>query len=277
MKNSKSLLVNFLKQNEPTLIDAIQDAFTLRHLDNPMMSDMIKCPVCYGSEGHHCLIDPKNSDKRMWFCSNSSCLALFMLCKHVKATPIPTTVRESTKWALFCEINSIGDRHSDVHFDKIEQSSQKIDYLKKFCDNPTGMIIMQGSPGTGKTYAAVGLCRRFIKKDDSCLFFTQDSLATEWQREMMSEIKTRFIDRIKGISLLVIDDFGIKEPSPGFLQFFMSIIDTRLQWNKRGTIITTNLKEDALSSFCGDSLMDRLRTGQYFDFTGESRRKQNSI
>jgi DNA replication protein DnaC len=73
---------------------------------------------------------------------------------------------------------------------------------------------------------------------------------------------------------LIVDDFGTNEPSDKFMGFFMDLINSRMQWEKRGTVITTNLDEKKLGQFCGDALSDRLNTGTLLIFEGKTRRRE---
>jgi DNA replication protein DnaC len=75
----------------------------------------------------------------------------------------------------------------------------------------------------------------------------------------------------------VIDDFGTAEMSPGFMSFFMDLINTRMQWSNRGTIITTNLNDTKFSEYCGEALADRINTGQLFEFKGKSKRVKKPL
>ncbi len=132
---------------------------------------------------------------------------------------------------------------------------------------------MQGPAGSGKTYSAMATCELFTRDDGSCLFFTQKQLADQWQANFNSDKPYLFREKIYSYALLVVDDFGTKDPTPGFLEFFMDVINTRMQWKRRGTIITTNLDDKNMAQFCGSSLSDRLNTGQKLIFTGKTKRK----
>lgn len=264
------------QKEEPKLIHAIQDVFVLKYQDTPIMSTDCVCPMCGGNEGHVVYIDPIQSDKRMWFCQNDDCLALVTRSRPKTCQIIPKTKRE-LEWPLFCEINDLGDLVYDVKFESINQSSAKVEYLLKFAKTPKGIIVMQGKPGTGKTYAAMALCELFTRTNRSCLFFTGEKLCKKWLDTFKQERPSSLRDRVMETNLLVIDDFGTGEPSPGFMQFFMEIINTRMQWSNRGTVITTNLNESDFSKFCGNALSDRINTGQKFEFTDKSRRKQTIL
>ena len=278
MKKISDLAKNFFEKiDDPKLIDAIQDGSSMKYLEVPMMSNELTCPVCHGTNGKICLIDPQASNKRMWFCAEADCLAMV-------PRSLPKQYGGSLKsnrailWPLFCEINNIGDIYHDVRFEKIEQVPSKIECLRKFCDKTEGIIMMEGRrTGTEKTYCVLAFCELFTRKNSSCLFFSQDNLIAKWLDSLKSDRPMLFRDNISKVSILVVDDFGSKAPPDGFLQFLMEILNIRMSWTNRGTIITTCLKHNELSKFCGDALIDRLNTGYVFSFNGKTRRKQKTL
>ncbi len=81
-----------------------------------------------------------------------------------------------------------------------------------------------------------------------------------------------FIDRVRNCKLLVIDDFGKGDIPPGFMGFFFDLIDQRIQWTSKGTVITTNLNDKEFTNYCGDALNDRFNLGQIIKFNDETRR-----
>lgn len=274
MKLLNELAQNYLSNVEmPKIVHAVQDVFILKHLDSPVMSNEISCPMCGGKKGHVALIDPSVSDKRMWFCSELDCVTMVTQSRHKTSQTIAQKKR-ALEWPLFCEINDMGDLVHDIAFEKIEQSQAKIDYLLKFAATPKGIILMEGDPGTGKSYAAMAVCELFTRTNSSCLFFTGERLFKLWLDGFKSERPNATRDKIMETNLLVIDDFGLGEPSPGFMRFFMEVINVRMQWSDRGTVITTNLNDEKFSNFCGEALADRINTGQKFQFKDKSRRKQ---
>ncbi len=181
--------------------------------------------------------------------------------------------KRSLEWSYFRDLNDLGDEYENVIFEKIEQSLKKIEYMKKFVANPKGIIHMEGKPGTGKTYCALGMCELFTRTDSSITFITQHNLASQWVR-----LKgTDFENRLKNVTFLVVDDFGTGEIPDKFMTFFLDLINSRMQWKRRGTVITTNLQENELSEICGEALADRLRTAQHFMFNNESRRSKQIL
>ncbi len=266
---------NTMTEDKPIMCEYVSTPQGIIPLDSPVISTEKSCDWCLGTE-HYCPhIDPKTSPARIWLCANASC--------QVYTAPTDTNLYiESPKpkrelvWHEFCETNSIGDEYYDVRFENVKQSAGKVSYMLKFVTTPRGIILMRGDTGTGKTYAAMAMCELYTRKSKHCMFTTHRKMSNNWllgQNDPMN----KYLNSINTTSLLVIDDFGTGEPNPKFLEFFMELINTRLQWTTRGTVITTNLDSNSMNDFCGPALVNRLLTGQQFEFKGESRRKKTIL
>lgn len=251
--------------------DYIQTYEGLKKLDVPIVSDQYACEFCSGKQHYVISVNHENKHKLVWLCGNVDCV-VYKLKKKLQATNTLPTPLKPQEWPLFCEINGIGDVNHDVKFENIKQSEGMIAFLRKFADNPRDIVLMQGKSGNGKTYAAMATCELFIRSNPSCIFCTQKQMLGEWLKTF-NEVNN-YIDRITRCNLLVVDDFGTGDVSPGFMGFFLDVINTRNQWKNRGTIITTNLDDKALKNICGEALLDRIRVGQLLEFKEVSRRKK---
>ncbi len=245
-------------------------------LKTPSMSNEMDCPLCHGKNHYTPFFDPKISKDRVWLCANTFCRVYSDLTLVSQYIPTNKPLR-SIEWPLFCEMFGIGNLHHKVKFEDIRQSEGKISYMRNFVASPCNIILMHGTPGTGKTFSAMGMCELYTRKCVSCAFTTQRQLLDKWNQKSIE-----YIEKLTKISLLVVDDFGTMEPPPGFLSFFMDLINTRSQFDNRGTVITTNLMRgkndnDLFAEYCGEALSDRIRTGQLFKFEGKSRRIQNAL
>lgn len=244
-------------------------------LENPILSCEKSCEWCGGSNYYCPCVDPAISKEKVWLCSNCDCLV--NKTKNDGGWYVHTAPSKIMQpWPVFCEINGIGDLHHDVKFENIKQEPGKISFMLKFVESPKGILYMQGKAGTGKTYAAMGMCELFIRKSVSCIFTTQKQLSTNWLNSI-GDHTNNFISTITNTSLLVVDDFGTGEATNKFLEFFMDLINSRMQWRGRGTVITTNLEATKFASFCGEALSDRINTGQLFEFKGKSRRTRTIL
>lgn len=238
-------------------------------IDPPVRANEFVCPFCGGEEFFTYAV---TKDQKAWGCGR--------ICEgskqrsHGSAGIVPQNPKRAQEWPLFCELNGIGDLKHDVRFEKIEQSSAKVDYLLKFSIKPVGIILMQGTKGNGKTYASLGVCEYFTRRNTFAIFTTQIQMQHNWLMTFKSDIHNNYIHSIENCNLLVVDDFGTGDIPPGFMTFFFEVIDKRSQWSDRGTIITTNLNDADFSRYCGEALNDRIGTGQKMVFKDKSRRKQ---
>lgn len=241
-------------------------------MDTPVMSNEFSCPFCETSEF---FLWEMENNQTCWTCGRVCSLS--RLPKSNKPTSDSSKPKRAILWHLFCEINGIGDLYHDVAFEKVNQTDGKIAFMLGFATKPQGIILMRGHSGTGKTYCALAICEMFTRKNASAIFTTQNNLSARWLEIVRGEKIGNFLEQVRNTYLLVVDDFGLAEPAPGFLSYFMDLINIRMQWKERGTIITTNLPNKKLGDYCGESLADRIMTGQIFDFKGETRRKTKDL
>lgn len=247
-----------------------QSGFT--PIDPPVRANEFCCPFCGGEEF---FIYSVSVDQKAWGCGRV-CEGSKQRSQSLGAVT-PQIPKRALEWALFCELNDIGDLKHDIRFEKIEQSPAKVDYLLKFATKPVGVILMQGTKGNGKTYASLGVCEYFTRKNTSAKFTTQKQMLNDWLMTFKSDRPSNYVQMVTECNLLVVDDFGTGDIPPGFMSFFMELIDKRTQWSDRGTIITTNLNDADFSKYCGEALNDRISTGQKIGFVDKSRRKPTII
>lgn len=241
-------------------------------VDPPQMAKEISCPFCGCTD----FLLWADKEKTVWFCERI-CTGS-MLPKSSGSMDVPPTPKRALLWPLFCEINGIGDVNHEVRFENVQQSEKRVAFMLQFVGNPRGILLMQGNRGSGKTYSALAMCELFTRKSTSCVFSTQKQMLNQWLDTFKQEQLNEYVKKITEIQLLVIDDFGIGDPTVAFMAFFMELINTRLQWTNRGTVITTNLSELEMNKLCGPALMDRINTGQTFLFEEkQSRRKPTYI
>jgi hypothetical protein len=274
MKLAHEIAKNSLAQAAPRIVEYISDLGGWKKLLTPTLSSDLVCPVCGGSDHGTPYVELVKESPRVWICHNMVCSSNNR--SNIQSAMVtPPISKRAILWPLFCEISGIGDIHHDVSFEKVEQSPGKLSFMLKFATNPHGIIFMQGEPGTGKTYASMAICEYFTRKDTSCIFTTQKKMMNDWLDSF--KINNNYFEKVTTRNLLVIDDFGTGEVTPAFMSFVMEIINQRMQWKNRGTIITTNLDDKKFGEFCGDALLDRINTGQKFQFKGKTRRTKTIL
>lgn len=280
MKLLSEVAKQFIPESKAKFVNVISALGTFEKCNPPLLSSDITCPRCGSSEkGMTCLLDPKSSPDVMWFCSNSDCI------NHNKQTfsrpySIPEPKR-AMEWKNFCEKFDIGNLFHEISFEKVDQSEDLIKNMRNFAQKPHGIALFMGDSGSGKTYACLAILERFTRFSDECAFYTSDNLQDLWLCEMKKDGLIDLKSRLKKLTLIAIDDFAQREPSPGFMSFIFDLINYRIQWTNKGTIITTNSTPALLSKYCGEALMDRISTANLKAIfkTEKSRRKtkQNNL
>ena len=274
MKTLSSYIKKILPKINPNLlVHEIAVVGVWEVLKKPELSNNIKCLVCGSCDHYAVYIDPHSkSDRRVWICANPICEST-NLKNMLPSTYTPPKLLRALLWPLFCELNGIGDVHHEVSFELIQQSPGMIKAMRDFAEKPYGIYYFHGGSGTGKTYASMAICELFTRKNSSCRFMTMRQMMAKWLDTFKEDKVSNFNETVNIVELLVIDDFGTGEPPPGFMGFLLDVVNTRMQWKNRGTIITTNLSSSKIAEYTGEALSDRLSTGTPFKFDKSSRRK----
>lgn len=168
-------------------------------------------------------------------------------------------------------------------FSEIDQKTpEQIEKLKQFSQNPRGFLLLAGTNGTGKSFAAESIYEmhtpyRLPHYDkDLAYFVTQSNLNTQWLEEKREGSGLNILHCMKATKLLVIDDLGTRTPSEAFVDFLYDLFDHR--WrnkDKLGTIITTNLSAEKIRLMFGDAIVSRVASGICMRFIGDDRRYIN--
>lgn len=156
----------------------------------------------------------------------------------------------------------------------LHQTEEIKSKLETFRNGYRGFLVMSGSNGSGKSYAACALLAEYMKlgwpRSGVFKFFPQ--MVMEYNQLVRDPVEMQnFILKLQETELLVLDDFGLKDPTEGFLNFLMCILDARLHPH-RGTILTTNLKDSQLRSVFGDAIRSRICSGLLVRIDNEDRR-----
>lgn len=269
----KSLNKNILKKKQSQeLVHFITTHGAWKELE-PTLSTELTCPDCGKSDFYVSVISELDA-RKVWICANAHCLTSTATTSENHQS-IQAPMRRAILWPLFCEIMGIGDLNHEVQFEKVEQSKGKIAYAAQFAAKPCHILFMQGTPGSGKTYLALAICELFTRRSTSCFFTTQTKMASDWVESFDSH--SGYTNKVTNVDLLVVDDFGMSDASPAFMKFFLDLVNSRMQWSMRGTVITTNLTQPTFNKFCGSALSDRIASGQKFVFDEETRRTKTPL
>lgn len=135
--------------------------------------------------------------------------------------------------------------NDDMTNERLTNAMQKyVDNFKTMLKDGKGLLLY-GSVGTGKTYAACEVANALIDKDYPVLVTNFARLTNTIQG--MFEGKQNYIDSLNRFALLVIDDLGAERKSEYMQELVYNIIDSRYRAGLP-FIVTTNLEISELKS-----------------------------
>lgn len=137
-------------------------------------------------------------------------------------------------------------------------------------------IIFVGDQGTGKTHLVTSIGIEACKQGKSVLFFTAASLGNRLI-EMQEELTlNKFIDKLKKVDLLILDELGFVTLSNRTTQLLFQVFSER--YEKGSIIVTSNLEFSEWGNIFNDEIMaaaiiDRLiHNSTIKSFKGQSYR-----
>ncbi|WP_043914033.1 ATP-binding protein, partial [Candidatus Regiella insecticola] len=92
----------------------------------------------------------------------------------------------------------------------------------------------------------------------SALRLTREVKST-WAKEA-TKTESQVMKRVTGIDLLIIDEIGVQFGSETEKLILFDIINTRYE-NMKPTLLLSNLPQEALSTYLGERVLDRMHEG----------------
>ena len=133
-------------------------------------------------------------------------------------------------------------------------------YINEFGKSSYNNLLLVGATGSGKTFISEVIANELINKNYLVTFYTSfqiSQMLLKWHSENFDE-KEVLAEQVLDADLLIIDDLGTEPIYKNVsLQYYQSIIDTRMFYRKP-TIITTNLLPEQMIDLYGDRLFSRL-------------------
>jgi DNA replication protein DnaC len=164
-------------------------------------------------------------------------------------------------------------------FGDMDQSEEDKKKLLEYSLNGKGFLILSGTNGSGKSYAAEAIYYQHTTyilpsyDNDEAIFVNADDLRIEWMANY--EQPLAILLKYKNTKFLVLDDLaaGKSTPTESFQGLLYSIIDYRWRYREsKKTVITTNKNSNHFREIFGDALLSRIASGIIIRWDHKDRR-----
>jgi DNA replication protein DnaC len=123
-------------------------------------------------------------------------------------------------------------------------------------------LVFMGPTGVGKTGLAVSLLFKALQNGHRGQFIRAQDLFDEMYASLADRSSRKLLKNLANLDVLVIDEMGYLNLRPEQTNMFFKLMEER--YNRRSTIITTNLEYDEWHEFLGnrsmvEALLSRLR------------------
>lgn len=135
------------------------------------------------------------------------------------------------------------ERYRAMRFDTSEHdvlgfASEYVANFKEYKRENTGLMIL-GTTGTGKTYAAACIANALVERCVSVYMANILYITGKMMNQFDSE-RMKYIESLQSYDLLIIDDFGVERETSFAMEQTYHLIETRYR-SQKPLIITSNL------------------------------------
>ncbi len=178
--------------------------------------------------------------------------------KRLEFANIPTEFTDLTVNSFDTEIYNT-DFNKDLAKAAKKEVANYVKNFEYFGNLGKGLYFFSNEKGSGKTRLAVSLGNALLNlKHKSVKFITAIAILKEIQSTYNKNSKfteSQLIESLSNVSILVIDDIGLEQPTKWVNEVLFSIFDTRMKY-KKITIFTSNCSIENLDH--DDRLKSRI-------------------
>ena len=159
------------------------------------------------------------------------------------------------------ELEGIPKRYHEADLLECDGDIEAVITATEWVFKPSGMLLIYGKCGRGKTWLAAAAKRQFNRGGRECLFVKEQQIFSDIRQSFgenpeMSEHKA--YEKYTRGAPLIIDDVGVEKSSEWVLSVWEKIIGQRYD-DCSPTMLTSNLNIDELKDYFGVRVAARIR------------------
>jgi len=178
----------------------------------------------------------------------------------IKREEAETAAKERERELLAIEGEGLPDLYKTADFKHCPEL-KVVSAVKAWVQSPSGIILIRGQCGKGKTYLSAAAKKEFNRKGMKSIFVTEVDMIASIKDSFDKNSTVSELEAYKkyyGKGPLIIDDAGVDKNSEFVLSVWERIINTRYSY-MRPTLINTNLNADDLKKHIGFRVWERIR------------------
>lgn len=187
-----------------------------------------------------------------YFCAEDFCMKDDSDSSKGKRSSAPETPKCAS--GMF----GVGMRYFNAHVSKLRLSNAIKETISRWTAKPKNFLVINGLPGTGKTYLCVALANFFLEKGTQVKYLNGRRFFEEVQSAIAAG-KSQYeqIRKIASYELLILDDIGAATNSEWQREVVLDLIDYRYN-EQKPTVITSNMNKVDLAVALGDRTARRI-------------------
>lgn len=155
-----------------------------------------------------------------------------------------------------------GSNYFKASLAKLTLPHETLKKFKEFLDSNANLCLLQGIPGSGKSYICAALINELWKsyfENYRARFFTTRSLISLVKEEALHHSYESVIEKVCECHGIILDDFGFCLNTEWQKDVLNLFVDIRTQnTHHTQTLITTNLTPESIKSLYGERCYSRL-------------------
>lgn len=164
--------------------------------------------------------------------------------------------RELSLWTRVSYEKNLPKISHNVEMSELRQPTTVLQTLTCFIRKPSKLLTIQGASGTGKSFISILTTREMFRRKWDFIYISANDLSLVTKRKDSAAIDMQ--TRLTNVPFLVIEDVCLEIKHYAFVEMLCCVINSRIRYDNRPTLLTTTLKPSSFLKALGIDLADRV-------------------